>query len=117
MAVSTTYLDDPRFHQVFELPANPQDGRAAPFKITYADFGYRNESQPEQENVMLFFPPLLGSRLVQITKDALAQQHKIRIIAPDRPGIGRTDNVDATKRMSIWLGKKTSKVFITNPCL
>lgn len=98
------YVNDPRFSRTFELPADPARGRTKPFKVTYADYGYRNEDHPEQENVLLFFGSLMASRLIHIPKDELAKKYKIRIIDPDRPGVGGTDDVDVKNRMSTWLG-------------
>ncbi|OIW32563.1 hypothetical protein CONLIGDRAFT_630243 [Coniochaeta ligniaria NRRL 30616] len=95
-------LDDPRFSQVFELPANPAGGRDSAFRIKYVDYGYRNEAHPEQENVLLFFPPLMASRLLHVTKDELGKKHKIRIISLDRPGIGGTDAAAPDKRLGLW---------------
>ncbi|GAB1312489.1 hypothetical protein MFIFM68171_02699 [Madurella fahalii] len=103
MVTPADYVNDPRFNRTFELPADPANGRTRPFKVKYADYGYRNEAHPEQENVFLFFGPLLSSRLFHIAKDELAKKHKIRIINPDRPGIGGTDSADAKDRMSLWL--------------
>ncbi|KAI0813777.1 hypothetical protein GGR55DRAFT_545344 [Xylaria sp. FL0064] len=90
------YLDDERFHQTFTLPPDPT--RPAEFKVTYADFGHRNE-----ERVLLFCGPLVGSRYLLTTKDKLARQHGVRIISPDRPGFGGTTNVPAADRVRIWL--------------
>lgn len=98
-------LDDPRFNQTFELPASPDDGRSSSFKVKYTDYGYRNEAQPEEENVLLFFPPLMASRLLHVTKDELAKKHKIRIISLDRPGIGGTDPSPPDKRLGLWQGE------------
>lgn len=99
------FLHDPRFRQTFELPADAARGRPEPLRVTYADYGYRNEAHPEDENVWLFFGPLVGSRMLHVTKDALAKRHKVRIVSPDRPGIGGTDDVMAERRMPVWLGE------------
>ncbi|KAK4106680.1 hypothetical protein N658DRAFT_491315 [Parathielavia hyrcaniae] len=100
-----TLLDDSRFHQTFSLPADPSSGRPTPFTIKYADHGYRNEAHPEQERILLFYSPLMASRLLLVTKDRLAIKHKIRIICPDRPGVGGTDPADAKDRLGLWRGK------------
>lgn len=101
------FMDDPRFSQTveLELPTAPADGGRRLFKITYADYGYRNEAHPEQENVFLFFGSLTGSRLIHVVKDELAKQHKIRFLNPDRPGFGGTDVVDAAHALSTWRGE------------
>jgi hypothetical protein len=99
------FLNDPRFNRAFTLPADPSRGRPNPFAIKYADFGYRNESHPEQEHVLLFSPPLVGSRLLQVPKEDLAIRHKIRIIAADRPGMGGTDAAAAKDRLPLWTGE------------
>lgn len=96
------FLNDPRFNQTFEYI--PPGSTAGPFKIKYADYGYRNEAHPEQERIMLFSGPLMGSRLVLSTKDALAIKHKIRIISTDRPGMGGTDAVAPKDRLTVWRG-------------
>jgi hypothetical protein len=103
MSDSADFIEDPRFHRVFEFPADPENGRPGVFRVTYADFGYRNESDPDQENVLLFFGPLMGSRLAHIPKDDLAKRHKIRVINADRPGTGQTERVGPSERMSLWL--------------
>ncbi|KAI2637753.1 hypothetical protein GGS26DRAFT_588123 [Hypomontagnella submonticulosa] len=94
--VTARYFDDERFHRSFTLP--PDASRPAEFKVTYADFGHHND-----ERVMLFCGPLLGSRYLLTTKDGLAQQHGVRIISPDRPGFGGTTNVPPADRVRVWL--------------
>jgi hypothetical protein len=108
MAAPAEFIRDERFHQTFNTSV---DGAA--LKVTYADYGYRNEAQPEQENVLLFFSPLMGSRLLHIAKDELAKKHKIRIINPDRPGMGGADVVDRD-RMRICRG--TFEASLSSPC-
>ena len=105
MAEFSAFISDERFSRVFELPGDPASGRTGPFRVKFADYGYRNEAHPEQENVMLFFGPLMGSRLIHIAKDDIAKKHKVRIINPDRPGVGGTDAVDARDGMRVWRGK------------
>lgn len=97
-------LNDPRFNRVFTLPADLASNRPKPVTVTYADYGYRNEADPSQEHVLLFFAPLMGSRLLQVTKDALAKKHHIRIISPDRPGFGGTTPAPAKDRLALWRG-------------
>ncbi|KAK2593712.1 hypothetical protein QQS21_008577 [Conoideocrella luteorostrata] len=96
------YMNDPRFNRIFTLPPDPAKNRTSSFRVKYADYGYRNEVHPHEENVLLFFGPLMASRLLHISKDAVAKKHKIRIINPDRPGIGGTDAVGVENRMSFW---------------
>ncbi|KAI0520716.1 hypothetical protein F5B22DRAFT_48601 [Xylaria bambusicola] len=96
-ATVSQYLDDERFHQTFRLPSGAS--RATEFKVTYADFGHRNN-----EHVLLFCGPLLGSRYLLTTKDKLAQENGIRVICPDRPGFGgTTSDVPLSDRVRVWL--------------
>ncbi len=96
------FLNDPRFSRTLTLPTDPSHGRPDPFTIKYADYGYHNPADPDQERVLLFFSPLMGSRLLHICKDDLARKHRIRIINPDRPGIGGTDGAPAQDRLALW---------------
>lgn len=100
----STFLDDPRFSRTVDLPADPANGRPGQFRVTYADYGYRNEAHPEEERVLLFFGPLVGSRFVYVGKDELAKKHRVRIINTDRPGFGDTDNVAPERRLAVWRG-------------
>ncbi|KYK59269.1 hypothetical protein DCS_00399 [Drechmeria coniospora] len=121
------YFADARFHQTFQLPADPSRGRHAPFAVKYADFGFhqrsgasqeqrveegkddrdknegdKKEKMDEEENVLLFFGPLLATRMLHVTKDAMAKRHHVRIVNLDRPGIGGTDAVPADKLLETW---------------
>lgn len=103
------YISDPRFNRIFELPADPSRGRPKPFQVSYADFGFHREDNAsddaEDEQVLLFFGPLVSSRLHNIAKDGLAKRYKVRIVSAERPGIGKTDSVPAEKLLEIWRGK------------
>jgi len=98
------FLDDARFSRSFVWPADPNNGRAKPFKVTYADIGYRNEAQPWEENTVLFFGPMMASRWLHVAKDDIAKRYKVRIINPDRPDMGGTDHVDAADKLRTWRG-------------
>ncbi|KAH6620858.1 hypothetical protein B0J18DRAFT_457486 [Chaetomium sp. MPI-SDFR-AT-0129] len=108
MATETLPLDlnGPRFHRTFTYTPPPSSDHSntlpSPYKLTYADFGYRNETHPDQERVVLFSPPLMGSRLLFATKDALAKRHRIRVISVDRPGFGGSEQVPAAGRLALW---------------
>ncbi|KAG5975400.1 hypothetical protein E4U55_007701 [Claviceps digitariae] len=104
------FVRDPRFTQKFDFSPNgpgQQPFCPKPFRVTYADYGYRNHAQPELEHVFLFFAPLLGSRMLYIALDDLAKRHRIRIINPDRPGFGETTDADPEHRMSFWRGTQS----------
>jgi pimeloyl-ACP methyl ester carboxylesterase len=47
----------------------------------------------------------MGMRLCYSPLDQLAKVHKVRIIHPDRPGIGGTDAVELNERIPTWLGE------------
>lgn len=36
--------------------------------------------------------------------DGLAKENNVRIIHPDRPGMGGSEGVELDQRISIWLG-------------
>ncbi|KAI0455968.1 hypothetical protein F5B21DRAFT_469284 [Xylaria acuta] len=93
---ASRYLDDERFHRSFTLP--PDGSRPSELKATYADFGHRND-----ERVLLFCGPLLGSRYVLTTKDRLARRYGVRVVSPDRPGFGGTTDVEPADRIRVWL--------------
>lgn len=101
-------LNDPRYSREYHVPGHTIQGRADPLKITYADYGYRNEDQPGEENIFLFFPPLLGSRWMHTAKDNFAKAHKIRIINVERPGYGGTDEIEVQDRLRVWQGEFTA---------
>ncbi|KAI1821153.1 hypothetical protein F4861DRAFT_482472 [Xylaria intraflava] len=90
------YLGAACFDQKFTLPTS--DSRPAELNVTYADFGHHND-----ECVLLFCGPLVGSRYVLASKDKLAKQHGIRIISPDRPGFGGTTDAGPADRIRVWL--------------
>ncbi|KAF1828788.1 hypothetical protein BDW02DRAFT_643257 [Decorospora gaudefroyi] len=92
------FICDRRFHRSFVLPANPQTERRKPYRVSYADFGDVNSNA-----VVLFCGALFGSRLYCAPLDQLAKAHKVRIIHPDRPGVGGSDTVELEKRIQIWL--------------
>jgi hypothetical protein len=108
MAKATTdvdaFVDDPRFNQKFDLLPSQGSSRDYTIKVTYADYGYRNEAHPEEETVLLWFGPMMASRLIGILRDKTARREKIRIISIDRPGMGGTDAVSGESRIRICRG-------------
>jgi pimeloyl-ACP methyl ester carboxylesterase len=95
----TEFLCDRRFHRTFVLPPNPDNDRPQPYRVSYADFG-----DPDSNAVVLLCGGLMGARLCYSHLDQLAKTHRVRIIHPDRPGIGGSDAVDLGKRVQTWLG-------------
>ncbi|KAF2101244.1 hypothetical protein NA57DRAFT_53220 [Rhizodiscina lignyota] len=101
----TAYINDPRLNRTFQLPADPSRGRPKPFQVSYADFGFHREDAGDddgEEQVLLFFGPLMSSRLFHAAKDGLAKRYKVRIVSAERPGIGKTDSVPAEKLLEVW---------------
>ncbi|KAK0612023.1 hypothetical protein B0T14DRAFT_558783 [Immersiella caudata] len=88
------FLSLPQFNQSFTVQPNPENGLTAPFTLKYADIG-----DTSSQNVLLFFSPLMGSRLLLTPKHALASRLHIRILAVDRPGIGGSTPVAAASRL------------------
>lgn len=96
------FLNDSRFEQTFALP--PDATHPEPCTVTYSDFGFHHPDGPEHDTVVLFCAPLFASRYVPVTKDKLANKHKIRILAVDRPGFGGSSPVAAPEdRVKVWL--------------
>ncbi|KAI8937139.1 hypothetical protein NX059_006353 [Plenodomus lindquistii] len=92
------FLCDRRFHRTFVLPPNPNTDRPSPYRTSYADFG-----DAESNAVVLLCGALMGTRFCYSPLDQLAKAHNVRIIHPDRPGIGGSDSVDLHKRIQVWL--------------
>lgn len=96
------FVADARFSQSLELRGIA--GRDV-FRVAYADFGYRNEANPDEERVLLYFAPMLGSRFIYVAKDQMAKTHGVRVICIDRPGFGATNAVDVSKRIDVTRGE------------
>lgn len=104
MTDTNIFVDEPRFNQEFELLPSLGSNLEYPLKVSYADYGYRNEVHPDEERVLLWFGPMMASRLIGILRDRTAQREKIRIISIDRPGMGGTDAVPGDSRIRICRG-------------
>lgn len=105
MTSSPNFVDDPRFNRSFTYTPPtliPSNYPPRTYTITYADYGYHDPSSPTQdnENVILWFPPMLCSRLEGIVRDSAAQRYKVRVIAMDRPGMGGSDMADGHERIA-----------------
>jgi hypothetical protein len=112
------YIDDPRLSRTFELPADPSRGRPKPFQVSYADYGYHREDAGDdegEEHVLLFFGPLMSSRLFNAAKDKLAKRYKVRILNAERPGIGKTDDLPAERLLEVWWGESSFPTRIFSP--
>ncbi|KAF2687376.1 hypothetical protein K458DRAFT_296874 [Lentithecium fluviatile CBS 122367] len=92
------YLCDRRFHQSFTLPPNPAIGRKKPYRVSFADYGDANSKA-----VVLFCGAFGTARFDYWHLDLAAKRYKVRIVCPDRPGIGGSDPVDLHKRIDMWL--------------
>jgi pimeloyl-ACP methyl ester carboxylesterase len=94
------FICDIRFHRSFVLPPNPETGRGKTYRVSYSDYGDQNS-----DAVVLFCGALMGTRFCYSPLDQLAKVHNVRIIHPDRPGIGGSDPVELHERIPTWLGK------------
>lgn len=88
------FLCDRRFHRQYTFA----DGETKR-RITYADYG-----DTASTSVVLFFGGLMGARYSYSPLDQLAREHKVRIIHPDRPGIGGSDPVAIETRIPTYIG-------------
>jgi hypothetical protein len=62
------WISDERFNCLFQLPADPSHGRPHPLQVSYADYGYRNDTAKGEEHVLLFFGPLMSSPLFAVVR-------------------------------------------------
>ncbi|KAG9192867.1 hypothetical protein G6011_11601 [Alternaria panax] len=92
------FICDLRFHRSFVLPARPEANRPNPYHVSYSDFG-----DAHSKSVVVFCGGLFGQRLSYTPLDQLAKAHHVRIIHPDRPGVGGSDAVEPEKRVQTWL--------------
>jgi hypothetical protein len=93
------FLSDRRFHCSYILPPDPDTGRDDLHRFSYADFG------DSRSNAVVFFcGALMGTRFCYSPLDQLANEHNVRMIHVDRPGIGGSDPIELEKRIQIWLG-------------
>ncbi|KAF2016092.1 hypothetical protein BU24DRAFT_462292 [Aaosphaeria arxii CBS 175.79] len=92
------WLCDIRFHRSLVLPPNPETNRTKPLRVSYADYGDK-----DSDAVVLFCGALMGMRMCYSPLDQLAKLHRVRIIHPDRPGVGGSDPVTQQERIAIWL--------------
>lgn len=99
------FLCDIRFHKSYILPPNHATGRHAPYRVSYADYG-----DPDSDAVILFCGALMGTRFCYSPLDQMAKACNVRVIHPDRPGIGGTQAVDLEKRIQTWLGRFVVRV-------
>lgn len=81
------------------LPPHTDTDRTKPYRVSYSDFGDVNSKA-----VVLFCGALFGSRLSYSPLDQLAKAHHVRIVHPDRPGVGGSEAVEPEKRIQTWLG-------------
>lgn len=78
-------------------------GRDTPLTVSYSDYGHHDPNGPSHDNVVLICGPMLSCRLVHAAKDAIAKRHGLRIIHPDRMGMGHTTKVPIDQRIETWL--------------
>ncbi|KAI9820033.1 MAG: hypothetical protein M1827_006604 [Pycnora praestabilis] len=99
------FLCDSRFHQSLWLPPKPNAGRTAPLRVTYADVGYRDPTNPGNETIILFVGGMSGGRycLAMASADKLAKKYKVRLLCTDRPAIGGSTGVVLEERVNTWL--------------
>lgn len=93
------FLCDQRFHRSLVLPPNPEASQSKPFRVSYADYG-----DSSSDAVVLLCGALMATRFCYSPLDELAKQCRVRIIHPDRPGVGGSDQVGQHERIAKWLG-------------
>ncbi|KAH6625300.1 Alpha/Beta hydrolase protein [Boeremia exigua] len=87
------FLCDRRFHQQFTYVHENERRR-----VTYSDYG-----DSTSKSVILFFGGLMGARFSYSPLDQLARKHNVRIIHPDRPGVGGSDPTTIENRIPTYI--------------
>lgn len=87
------FLCDRRFHQQFTYTRGNTRRR-----VSFADYG-----DSASTSVVLFFGGLMGARFSYSPLDQLAKEHNVRIIHPDRPGVGGSDPVAIEDRINAYI--------------
>jgi len=70
--------------------------------VGYSDFGHHHPEGPSHDNVVVVCGPMISSRLLSVVKDKLAKRYRLRIIHPDRFGMGKTSAVPIDQRLEAW---------------
>ncbi|KAK4040125.1 hypothetical protein C8A01DRAFT_35904 [Parachaetomium inaequale] len=91
-----SFLADIRFHRVLWLPPSPENGRPSSLRVTYSDLG------AQDGEVLLVCGGLYGSRYTLAQADKLAKKRGVRLITPDKPGVGGTEPVDINQKVKAW---------------
>ena len=99
------YASDIRFHQSFTLPPNPQAGRPAPIRVTYADADHRHDKRSDGPTILCVGGMMGGRYMVSGSMDILAKRHGVRFLCVDRCGLGGSGNVALEHRVQSWLGE------------
>lgn len=109
---ATELACDIRLHKSFQLPPNHSIGRTTTIRVSYSDVGYsESKSTPGKPDhvesddipVVLFAGGMFGGRYQAFSVDDLCKKHRVRFLAIDRPGIGGTDMVNLSQRVTTWL--------------
>lgn len=112
-----TFLAASRFHKSFTFVPSTSIATTTPNKplrTSYSDFG-----DETSDAVVLFCGALVGTRLCYLSLDSLAKRNRVRVICPDRPGVGGSDGIDVAgrgvgQRVEVWLGKISQFMFWVN---
>ncbi|KAK3376170.1 hypothetical protein B0T24DRAFT_699359 [Lasiosphaeria ovina] len=94
---ATRILADARFHQTLTIPPSHCRDRSTPLSVAFADIGDPNGA------ALVSVGGLFGSRYTLALADGLARARGVRLLVPDKPGIGGTDGVGVEGKMGVWL--------------
>ncbi|KAI9270757.1 Alpha/Beta hydrolase protein [Phascolomyces articulosus] len=88
-------LKEPKLHQTFQFSGTP-GGRLKPHRVGFAEYGSVETGHPAF---------VIGghgcSRLVGVMFEELAQRHSIRMIWPERPGYGLSEECSASEMSAL----------------
>ncbi|KAF7712321.1 Alpha/beta hydrolase fold-1 domain-containing protein [Penicillium ucsense] len=85
-----------RFHQSLCFPSATVQKT---IRVTFAIAGCQEPGTP----TVLFAGGLYGGRWNALWIDHLCQQKRVRVVIPDRPGLGGSTPVALTQRIPVWL--------------
>ncbi|KAI9739349.1 MAG: hypothetical protein M1834_007562 [Cirrosporium novae-zelandiae] len=88
-----------KHHRSIVIPPDPScEFLTDPLRVSYSLAG-----SLDSPRTLFIIPGMYGSRYLNTVYDRLAQEHKIRLLCLDRPGLGGSAAVPLAQRIPAWL--------------